>query len=868
MGRGIGARDTRPYEGSLSVMAMVSSKAIFILDPDRRSEQFAILTEQVRSLHPLGDAFWAVVTEEQADRFARRGIVVQMQVGADLVELPAIEFDPDEGEPNPPALFTAALPTGTQTAYYLVQFFAPPESAWMTEIEAIGGRYIQSLPRHLAVFQLTASQLDPVRQLDPVTWVGIYHPAYALSYSLAGQEMPFVVNNLQTLQIDLSTLEATEEGSLEVLFFDDIELNQGRSQITTTGATITAETGYSFILNASASQLAEVLRIPGVRAIEPYSACTIENQKAGVIIAANQVRDLSSPTNFFINLNGAGEIVSILDSGLDNGNLATLHPDLRGRVLQLTNLNGAAVPTGDNAPHGTHVAGSIAGNGTQSGGQIRGVAPACQIIFHAMRPPVGNGINASQFLTGFLTSHQLGARVHSNSWGQTAAASQYSNAVSGIIDQFVFFHPDSLVLFAAGNNERDINNNGVLDMRRLSNQTVAKNILSIGASENVTRTDGDNRTFRQRRPTFYNAATFNAMADAPPIAGDFPISDNANQVAMFSDRGRVVDAALPAARRRIKPDLVAPGTNIISTRPNVAILPAFAPGDFRIPNTAPAADYYISNGTSMATPIAAGAALLTRQYYRTRHGQSRRPLLLELGDQYRDRTAVATHPEGYAIAWIKRDTGANQSHIVAARYQETQRNLGDAPLVRVGDIVQLQANVGDHAVPVLGRQGDRTFLLHQASDNSLRLNCYNRDLTPTASFGTNGIVTISPAARPEADRPPAMIVRGDEIAIVWHQTGSDNLLFHRYRTDTGAAIGTNVTLGIATTSSLQSHLIWTGSHYAIVWVHKDGTTYKLQIRLVNGDGALVGTQPTTLQSQAEAIRDPSVARDAFSVYLL
>ena len=85
-----------------------------------------------------------------------------------------------------------------------------------------------------------------------------------------------------------------------------------------------------------------------------------------------------------------------------------------------------------------------------------------------------------------------------------------------------------------------------------------------------------------------------------PIASDL-ISNNANGMAAFSSRG-------PADDGRIKPDIVAPGTNIVSNRshyPGASTLW----GQYE---TNP--DYVYSGGTSMATPLTAGAGTLVRQW--------------------------------------------------------------------------------------------------------------------------------------------------------------------------------------------------------------------------------------------------------------
>ena len=81
---------------------------------------------------------------------------------------------------------------------------------------------------------------------------------------------------------------------------------------------------------------------------------------------------------------------------------------------------------------------------------------------------------------------------------------------------------------------------------------------------------------------------------------DAEISDDPNTMAYFSSRG-------PTSDGRIKPDVVAPGTSVLSTRAEQVPLGGFPEGIFD--------DHYAyMSGTSMATPLTAGASALVREW--------------------------------------------------------------------------------------------------------------------------------------------------------------------------------------------------------------------------------------------------------------
>jgi subtilisin family serine protease len=318
----------------------------------------------------------------------------------------------------------------------------------------------------------------------------------------------------------------------------------------------------------------------------------------------NIARNIMTVNNIWTDLGyyGAGQIVAVADTGLDNGkNDSTLAADFRGRLFNAYALYRTNDWSDDNG-HGTHVAGSILGNGVNSGsnptahsyiGSFAGAAPEASLIFQS----VGD---ASSYLYGlpsdlnelFTPPYADGARVHSNSWGGDVAGAYYSD--SRETDQFIWNHKDMVIVVAAGNSARDINpTDGYVDPGSMATPATAKNCITVGASENqtsagITATWG---VFTDQYGTILFPST--------PISND-RLSNNPRGMAAFSSRG-------PCSDGRIKPDICAPGTNIISCRSHDASAGTLW-GSYN-------AHYCFSGGTSMATPLVSGACALVRQFY-------------------------------------------------------------------------------------------------------------------------------------------------------------------------------------------------------------------------------------------------------------
>jgi hypothetical protein len=122
----------------------------------------------------------------------------------------------------------------------------------------------------------------------------------------------------------------------------------------------------------------------------------------------------------------------------------------------------------------------------------------------------------------------------------------------------------------------------------------------VGASENLVINDGLQLTLGQFSPQAF---------PVPPVSND-KFSDNAQGIAGFSSRG-------PTADGRRKPDLVAPGTNILGLRSQLAPNEKLW-GDFN-------GQLVYSAGTSSSAPLVAAAAALVRQFVRKKMGGSHSP---------------------------------------------------------------------------------------------------------------------------------------------------------------------------------------------------------------------------------------------------
>ena len=261
-------------------------------------------------------------------------------------------------------------------------------------------------------------------------------------------------------------------------------------------------------------------------------------------------------------LQGQGMVVAVIDSGIN-----AKHPDFldsqgQSRVVASVYLNSATQDTNDYYGHGTHVAGIIGGNGQASGGAFIGVAPQVNLVNVKVSDDAGN-VTTSDVVNGmqWVLDHasQYNIRVVNLSVNSSLNQSYDVDPLDAAAE--ILWFNKIVVVTAAGN----------LGKHALYPPANDPFVITVGAADDK----------------------------GTPKVGD-------DTVAGFSAYGKTTDGFA-------KPDLVAPGVNLVSTLASPGAILAQAHADHMVSGTAPTPAYFRMSGTSTASPVVAGAAALILQ---------------------------------------------------------------------------------------------------------------------------------------------------------------------------------------------------------------------------------------------------------------
>ncbi|WP_413574854.1 S8 family serine peptidase [Bdellovibrio sp. HCB290] len=483
----------------------------------------------------------------------------------------------------------ASLVADQSVGDYIVQFSnkitAKDRAALQARFEIFG-----YLPDDALVVRGTLADLNSFRQHHAGVYAVVkYHAQYKISSDI----MPVSVFNKDESQSVLIQLFKAGDSKSVVAALKKMK------------AELQVVNGKSIVAVVSRSQIYNIANLTGVEHVQSTPEITTMDfpldQQMDVTtkgvgdysdITGNetgtQVMKFDSAWN--LGLTGRNQIVSMADTGLDSGNINQIASDFSGAVKSGYAFGLWSRTWEDPMGHGTHVAGSIMSRGTASGGRLKGGAYDSMMVAEGMWSKMLNGLGVPSKLADlFDKANNDGARVHSNSWGAVKNFGAY-DSMAVQVDEWMSANPDMLVIFAAGNSGVDANKDGRIDGGSIGTPGTAKNVLTVGASKNKTKTGGIQVPVSKLR-----AAA--EVWSAEPIFSSM-LSDREDGIAMFSSRGPTLDG-------RVKPEIVAPGTNILSNRSHIKDASPLwgAYND----------DYAWSGGTSMATPLTAGAVAVARQ---------------------------------------------------------------------------------------------------------------------------------------------------------------------------------------------------------------------------------------------------------------
>jgi hypothetical protein len=511
---------------------------------------------------------------------------------------------------------------------HLVQFAGAIRSAWRSELERTGVQIVDYIADHGYLVYGDAAALTRVRELaknDYVLWDGPYAGAMKISAQVGELESRGIAPHFYSIQLVADS--ATNEDTLALI--KQLGWSTYRKQTSRHYVNVDVEMPYGALQMLAAR--------PDVLSVQPGFTPELLDERQNLILANRLSGDnpivpiAPSAPNGVPYLQWLGDrgfnqaqfddngwIVEASDQGLDNGTTRPMHFGLfvGGAPNSLTDPTNSLVVF--NKREGTAAAADLTGCGGVGHGTWVSHVIGGNVASVTRENPHGDGSfyfgggvnpfvrlgNSAIFTTGGAFTNPdfedlqsrsytnlgigvRGARISNNSWG--AAVSGAYNASAQAYDFLVRdAMPEGATFSAPGNQEMVIvfaaGNSGP-GARTMGSPATGKNVITAGGSQNV-------------RPGVGDAVDAGAMYAS-------------------SSRG-------PTADDRIKPDLIAPATNIaggvvmndrLTAAPgnhNTCFTGAFLP-------TTPAQRFYrTGNGTSFSSPAVAGGASLVRQLFANR----------------------------------------------------------------------------------------------------------------------------------------------------------------------------------------------------------------------------------------------------------
>jgi hypothetical protein len=443
-------------------------------------------------------------------------------------------FDPLESVPEVPAEYRSAPVTSGLPSLHLIQFAGPVKQEWKDALAA-RAQILAYIPHSAYVVRAAPEEIASASVLPSVRWSGSYQPWYKVEPALLHET---ATESEARVLVDLH------------LFSGPGDIREATGLFRSVERVERSEANLIAIGRIPRDSLPALARLDAVAWVQRYSDPEFINGEAQWVVQSgtNGQRPVWAK-----GLHGEGQVVGYADTGLDYDHIFFRDPTnpIGPNHRKVIGYKKWASNDGDTNGHGTHVAGSIAGNDKPLSGTSVNVGQGyeAKLFVDDVSNSGGDWSAPADLNSLYAESFNASARLHSNSWGWPTEHT-YTKAASNT-DQFMWDHKDEYLIVYAVGNERGSGANS------LRSPGLSKNIVSVGATENGA---------------------------------------NANDMASFSSVGPTNPDG------RLKPTICAPGSGIRS---------ADSDGNLGTNN---AGEVQMS-GTSMATPTTTGVLSTIRQYF-------------------------------------------------------------------------------------------------------------------------------------------------------------------------------------------------------------------------------------------------------------
>jgi serine protease AprX len=376
--------------------------------------------------------------------------------------------------------------------------------------------------------------------------------------AVAPVQAPSQTRNIQSLLWQMAA--AQPEAKVSVIVQKTVRDSRLEDLVTRLGGTVTCDLSIinAFAAEIKAADVAQLAQAEGVRWVSLDAPMVTTNGPDGTVNTTNlkNVYDktVRADLAWAHGYQGSGIGVAVVDSGVNwQTDLYTVMGANRvtGNVRFNTDYN----PTFyDNYGHGSHIAGIVGGNGRSANGQYIGIAPLANIVNVKVANDDGSATTASTVagLQWVLNNRsQYNIRVVNLSLNSAAPESYHTSPLDAAAE--ILWFNGIVVIASAGNS-------GTAGLYPPANDPF---VITVGAVDDKGTT-----------------------------------SLNDDVVTSFSAYGTTGDGVQ-------KPDLVAPGKNIVSLMGNTnGVIPSGHPGN-KVGTM-----YFRMSGTSMSAPIVSGAVAL------------------------------------------------------------------------------------------------------------------------------------------------------------------------------------------------------------------------------------------------------------------